>query len=210
MTVNVRSEKNLGMWGSILALLGGFVPYIGSVLALVGSILVLVALHGIGNAVGDDRPFKNYLFAFIVGIAVLVLFIFVIFATFGLTMSGLSVHEEFSGPITAAPSESMSITNEYTEALPLMIISGVFLLVVLITVVNAYFEMKAWSAMYEITRTKSFEDAANWFKWGAITAIVLVGFLLIFIARIFVILGFSNMPDELEEKPQLPLDSHIA
>jgi len=31
-----------------------------------------------------------------------------------------------------------------------------------------------------------------------------------FIARIFVILGFSNMPEELEEKPQIPLDSPIA
>jgi len=35
--VNVRSEKNLGMWGTVLVLVGGLIPYAGSVLALVGS-----------------------------------------------------------------------------------------------------------------------------------------------------------------------------
>jgi flagellar biosynthesis/type III secretory pathway M-ring protein FliF/YscJ len=78
----------------------------------------------------------------------------------------------------------------------------VFIVVVIAAAIGAYFEMRAWRAMYEITGTKSFDDAANWFKWGAITAIVIIGFLLMFIARIFVILGFSNMPEELEEKPQ--------
>ena len=209
--VNVRSEKNLGMWGSILGLLGVFIPYLGSILALVGFILVLVALHGIGRATGDERPFKNYLFAFIAGIAVLILFIFAIFATFGLTSSAVSIHGEFSGPITVTPGGSMDITHEYTEALPFAVISGIFLLVVLIAVVNAYFEMKAWRAMYEITGTKAFDDAANWFKWGAVTAIVLVGLLLMFIARIFVVLGFSNMPEELEEKPpEIPIDSPVG
>ena len=212
MPVNVRSERNLGMWGSILGLLGVFIPYLGSILTLVGFILVLIALHGIGNAVGDDRPFKNYLLAFIAGIAALVLFIFAVFAMFGLTMSGISVHEGFSGPITMAPGEDMSITHEYTGALPLVMISGVFLFVVLIAVINAYFEMRTWSAMYEITGTKAFSDAASWFKWGAITAIVLIGFLLIFIARIFVVLGFSNMPEELEgtASPGTGVDSPIV
>ncbi|WP_297499159.1 DUF996 domain-containing protein, partial [Thermococcus sp.] len=78
-----------------------------------------------------------------------------------------------------------------------MSIFGMLLLVVAVAIVSAYFEMKAWSAMYEITGTKEFKDAASWFKWGAITAIIMVGLLLILVARIFVILGFNNMPEEL-------------
>jgi uncharacterized membrane protein len=210
--VNVRSEKNLGMWGSILALLGGFIPYLGSVLALVGFILVLVSLHGIGKAVGDDRPFKNYLYALIAGIAVLIAIAFVVLAVFGLSSTGIAVHEEFSGPITVTPGETV-ITHE-VESSPTLAIGMValaFLLVVAVVIISAYFEMRAWSAMYEITGTKEFSDAANWFRWGAMTAIVLVGFLLILIARIFVILGFSNMPEELEEKgpAEAPIDSPV-
>ncbi|NJE06222.1 DUF996 domain-containing protein [Thermococcus sp. M36] len=189
------------MWGSILALLGVFIPYLGSVLALVGFILVLVALHGIGKAVGDDRPFKNYLYALIAGIAVLVVFIFAVFAMLtSSTMMEVQIHEEFPGQDMISPGEHTTITRDYSGGLSVLSILGVFLLFVLIAIVNAYFEMRAWDAMYEITGTKEFEDAANWFRWGAITAIVLVGLLLIFIAKIFVILGFSNMPEELEEK----------
>jgi len=211
--VNVRSEKNLGMWGSILALLGGFIPYFGGVLALVGLILVLVALHGIGKATGDDRPFKNYLFAFIAGIAVLIAIAFVVLAVFGFSSMGIAVHEEFSRPITVTPGETV-ITHEVESSPPLALgmVALVFLLVVAVVIISAYFEMRAWSAMYEITGTKEFSDAANWFKWGAMTAIVLIGFLLIFIARIFVILGFSNMPEEVGERNPagIPMETPIV
>ena len=212
MTVNVRSEKNLGMWGSILAIIGGFVPYVGSVLALVGLILVLVALHGIGNAVGDDRPFRNYLYAIIAAIAIVILLVAVFFTMF-LSLSP-EVHEEvhIEDIHTVGPGETL-ITHEIEDSPPELVLSSialVFILVVVAVAIGAYFEMRAWEAMYEITGTKEFRDAANWFKWGAITAIVLIGFLLLFIARIFVILGFSNMPEELEEKAQLPLDSPMV
>ncbi len=205
LTVNVRSEKNLGMWGSILALLGGFVPYIGSVLALVGLILVLVALHGIGNAVGDDRPFRNYIYAIIAIIAMVILLIVAFFTTF-LSLTP-AVHEEIHVEEMHAisPGETV-ITHEIEDSIPASVVGSivlVFIMVAIATAVGAYFEMRAWRAMYEITGTKEFDDAANWFKWGAITAIVLIGFLLMFIARIFVILGFSNMPEELEERPQV-------
>ncbi|ASJ09004.1 hypothetical protein A3L11_07090 [Thermococcus siculi] len=213
MGVNVRSEKNLGMWGSILALLGGFVPYIGSVLALVGLVLVLVALHGIGKAVGDDRPFKNYLYALIAAIAMVIVIIAVVFTAF-LSMTPLtetSFHVEEVH--TIEPGETV-ITHEVGGGPSLLVgsIALVFLLVIAVVIISAYFEMRAWNAMYEITGTKEFRDAANWFKWGAITAILIVGLLLIFIARIFVILGFSNMPEELEERgpTEVPIDSPIV
>lgn len=195
-----------------MALLGGFVPYIGSVLALVGLILVLVALHGIGNAVGDDRPFKNYLYAIVAAIAMVILFIAVFFTMF-LSLTPVA-HEEFQVEEvhTVGPGETV-ITHHIEDSMPSLVVGSIFLVFIVVVIaaaIGAYFEMRAWRAMYEITGTKSFDDAANWFKWGAITAIVIIGFLLMFIARIFVILGFSNMPEELEEKPQIPLDSPIA
>lgn len=206
MGIDVSGERNLGLWGSVLALLGGFVPYLRSVLGLIGFVMVLMALKGISDKVGDDRPFRNYLFVFVSGVAVVVLILFLIFGS----LSGLwraEIHEETHW---GAPGGSTSA--DYEMHVPLPIISGIVLLFILMVIVMAYFEIKTWEAMYEITGTREFGDAANWFKWGAVTSIVLVGLLLLFIARIFVILGFHSMPDELEEKgtTDFAIDSPIA
>ncbi|WP_297477860.1 DUF996 domain-containing protein [Thermococcus sp.] len=200
--VNVADEKNLGIWGAVVALVGSFIPYAGSVISLVGFIMVLVALHRIGEKVGDDRPFKNYLYAVIASMSVLIIILVLAIGLFGISGMGLKTSESISGSVTVTPGENVAITHEYMEPETgfVMSIVGILLLVVLVVIVIAYFEMKAWSAMYEITGTKEFSDAANWFKWGAVTAIVLIGFLLILVAKIFVIMGFSNMPEEVGDK----------
>ncbi|WP_232473415.1 DUF996 domain-containing protein [Thermococcus thioreducens] len=198
--VDVSSEKNLGLWGSIIGLVGAFVPYLGSVLALVGFILVLVALKGIGDKVKDDRPFKYYLLAFISAIGVVVIFAIVVFTSL-FAFSGFGVIEETHSLVTTPEGETVVMPpHEVQHSSPTFVIAGVFLFFLVVMIVVAYFEMKTWGAMYEITGTKEFNDASTWYKWGAITAIILVGFLLMFIGRIFVILGFSNMPKELEQK----------
>ncbi len=197
--VNVAGEKNLGMWGAVIALVGSFIPYVGIVISLVGFILVLVALHRVGEAVEDDRPFRNYLYAVITLMSVLILVLVVLLSLTGLASMGVQTSESFSGSTTVTPGENVVITQNYSGSNTgiVMSIFGMLLLVVAVAIVSAYFEMKAWSAMYEITGTKEFKDAASWFKWGAITAIIMVGLLLILVARIFVILGFNNMPEEL-------------
>lgn len=203
--VNVRSEKSLGMWGTVLVLVGGLIPYAGSVLALVGFILVLVALHGIGKAVGDNRPFRYYLYAAIVSMSVLIIDFLVFLGLAGIVGTGVHTSEGFSGQAPITPGENIAITHSYGGPASIGVVSvfGILLLVILMAVISAYFEMKAWGAMYEITGTKEFGDAANWFKWGAITAVVILGLLLILVARVLVILGFNNMPEELktEEEP---------
>ncbi|WP_297419813.1 DUF996 domain-containing protein [Thermococcus sp.] len=197
--VNVAGEKNLGMWGAVIALVGSFIPYVGIVISLVGFILVLVALHRVGEAVEDGRPFRNYLYAVITLMSVLILVLVVSLSLTGLASMGVQTSESFSGSTTVTPGENVVITQNYggSNTGIVMSIFGMLLLVVAVAIVSAYFEMKAWSAMYEITGTKEFKDAASWFKWGAITTIILVGLLLILVARIFVILGFNNMPEEL-------------
>lgn len=166
MGIDVSGERNLGLWGgSVLALLGGFVPYLRSILGLIGFVMVLMALKGISDKVGDDRPFRNYLFVFVSGgVAVVVLILFLIFGS----LSGLwraEIHEETHWG--GAPGGSTSA--DYEMHVPLPIISGIVLLFILMVVVMAYFEIKTWEAMYEITGTREFGgDAANWFKWGGL------------------------------------------
>jgi len=178
--VNVSSEKNMGMWGAILSLIGGFIPYIGSVVSLIGFILILLALKGISDAVGDERPFKNYLYGVIFAIGGLIVILALLFGTFALVPAGWHL------------SESAGI------GLAILL----FILFVALIIGAAYFQKRAWLAMYEITDTKEFKDAATWVWWGALTAIILVGFLLLLIARVFVIIAFNKMPAELGEEPE--------
>ncbi|NJE60931.1 DUF996 domain-containing protein [Thermococcus sp. 21S7] len=179
VVVNVSSEKSMGMWGAILTLVGGFVPYVGSVVSLIGFILILLALKGIGDAVGDDRPFKNYLYAVIFAAGGMIVTLALLFGTFTLA------------PGRWHPSESAGI------GLAVLL----FIVFVALIIGAAYFQRRAWLAMYEITNTKEFKDAATWVWWGALTAIVLVGFLLLLIARVFVIIAFNKMPEEIGEEP---------
>ncbi|MCD6373553.1 MAG: DUF996 domain-containing protein [Thermococcus sp.] len=183
--VNVSSEKNMGMWGAILGLVGGFIPYVGSVLSLVGFILMLLALKGISDAVNDERPFKNYLYGVIFAVGGLIIFVALLVGTFAL------VPDEWH------PSES--------AGMGLVILF--FVLFVALIIGAAYFEKRAWLAMYEITGTKEFRDAATWTWWGALTAIVFIGLLLLLVARVFVIIAFNNMPGEIgEETGQTPTE----
>ncbi|WP_456423872.1 DUF996 domain-containing protein [Thermococcus sp.] len=199
--IDVSSEKNLGLWGSIIGLIGAFVPYLGRVLALVGFILVLVALKGIGDKVNDDRPFKYYLFAFISAIGVAILFsIAILTSLFAFSGPGVIGETHFS-VITSEGETFIMPPHEVQHSSPTFLIAGIFLFFIVIMMIIAYFEMKTWDAMYDITGTKEFREASNWYKWGAITAIILVGILLMLLGKIFVILGFSNMPSELEKEP---------
>jgi len=176
MPVRVSSEKSLGMWGAILGLIGGFIPYIGGVVSLVGEILVLVALKGISDAVGDDRPFRNYLYSLVFAIGALVILSILLLGVFAIL------------PGEWVPGRS-----------PGMVLAALFVLLLVALIIGvAHFQRKAWTAMYEITGTKEFLDAAKWTWWGALTALLIVGLILLVIARVFVILAFSKMPDELE------------
>ncbi|AEK72457.1 membrane protein, conserved [Thermococcus sp. 4557] len=178
--VDVSSEKSMGMWGAILSLVGSFVPYIGSLISLIGFVLMLLALKGISDAAGDERPFKNYLYGVIFAIGGLVVILALVFGTFALVPAGWH------------PSESAGI------GLAILF----FMLFVAMIIGAAYFQKRAWLAMYEITGTSEFKDAATWVWWGALTAIILVGLLLLLIARVFVIIAFNKMPAELGKESE--------
>lgn len=187
--VDLRSERTLGLVGSILLLVGGFVgviPYIGAVIgsvSLVGMILVLIALKGIGDKLGDDRPFKYYLYSVVIAFVGLV--VLVVFVLAGILM--LPEHGEFSDPF-AMVGIGMIITA--------------FILFVVFLVLGVYFEKQAWDAVYELTGVKEFRETAKWLWWGALTAIILVGLILLLVAAIYQVIAFANLPEEIEGNPQ--------
>ena len=190
--VDIRSERTLGLIGSVLTLVGGFVgviPYVGvfmGALSLVGWVLVLVALNGIGNKLGDDRPFRYYLYSFLVAfVGVIVAVIFIVVGAVSISNANMVGMSPFEHPWS-------------TFGVGVLIFG--FILFIAVLILGVYFEKQAWEAMYELTGVKEFHETAKWLWWGALTAIILVGLLLLLIASIYQIIAFANLPEELEER----------
>ena len=192
MGADIRSERTLGLVGSVLVLVGGFtgvVPYVGiftGTVSLVGAILILVALKGIGDKTGDDRPFKYYLYSIIVAFAGSIMAaILIIIGVFSLSNAAMIGMRPFEHPL------SFFGTG--------ILITG-FIAFVAVLIIGVYFAKQAWQAMYEITGVDAFHSTAKWLWWGALTAIILIGFIFLLVAAIYQIIGFANLPEELEPR----------
>jgi len=201
LSVDIHTEKKLGLLGSVIALIGGVinraflhVPYLWhsiSPVMLIACILLLISLRGISSKTSDSRPFNNYL----ISSATWVFFNIAATAVF---LAGISrITNELN-----LGTDSVNILYIHDPIARIFIISAIFLVLVGLSI-SFYFEKKTWWTMYEITGIKEFDNAATWFKWGTLTTIVFIGFLFVFIARVFVIIAFNKMSgnSELRENP---------
>jgi len=182
--VDVRREKSLGLVGSILLIVGGFlgvIPYVGAFLgttSLIGQVLILIALKGLGDKLGDDRPFRYYLYSVVIAIGLTAVSIVLILVGV-LSAPGFVDHPEG------------------LNAIGIGMIGAALLLIIAGAIIGIYFTIKAWRATYEITHVEEFKKTADFLMWGAITLIILVGVILLLVAAVYQILAFANMPEEL-------------
>nr|WP_245250372.1 DUF996 domain-containing protein [Thermococcus stetteri] len=156
-----------------------------STVSLVGQVLILLSLKGIGDKLGDDRPFKYYLYSVVSGIVGAI--VALIFVAIGILS------------IPAFVDEADSISTVGISFLGL----GVLVLLAA-AIIGIYYAIKTWRTMYRLTGVEEFDKTATFLKWGAITLIILVGIILLLIAEVFQIIAFSKLPDELEPKGQKP------
>ncbi len=182
--MDVRREKSLGLVGSILLLVGGFlgvIPYVGVFLgttSLIGQVLILIALKGLGDKLGDDRPFRYYLYSVVIAIG----------------LAAVSIVLILVGIISAP---GFVDHPEGLNAIGIGMVGAALLLILAGAIIGIYFTIKAWRATYEITKVEEFKKTADFMMWGVITLIILVGVILLLVAAVYQILAFANMPEEL-------------
>ncbi|ASJ03348.1 hypothetical protein A3L09_08810 [Thermococcus profundus] len=209
-SIDISSERTLGLVGSILGLMGA-IPYVGSIIALLGLVLVLIALHGIGSKMGDERPFKNYLKGFIVVLAAAIIAVILIIAV--VMVNGTESHT--SSEFTFEPGSTVDIIEGNDEgpsasAIAAIVLGGIAVIAGII--LGAYYQKKAWEAMYEITGVKEFKETAKFLWWGVLTIIILVGVILLLVSDIYQIIAFSNLPKRIAKKspqPDVPVDDFV-
>ncbi len=173
------------------------VPAIGWALCIAGAIMVLLAIKYVSDVVQDRSIFNNMIIAIvlsIVGVVVgVVVIVGAVFTTFGLgAFSGM--YPNFSGTFPNFSSPSSVPIGDWI-GLILGALTGLALIWVLL-LVSAIFVRRS----YESTATKlgvhMFGTVGLLFLIGAALTIVLVGFVILFVALILNIIAFFSIPDQ--------------
>jgi len=179
MNVNFEYSKTLTGEGSILLLLS-FVPYAGWILGIIGVILFLRGIKELGNYYQDKEIYedslmgvKYYIVALIAaGIAIAAIVIGV----------GSATHFTYKG---------FELTAGFGAGLVAFL--GGLVIAFIFYILAAMHLKKTFNTLAKNSGEASFTTAANLLWLGSLLSIILVGFILIFIAWIFATIGSFSM-----------------
>lgn len=189
----LRNAKLLGGIGSILMLLI-MIPSAGIFIAFIGLILVLVAVKYISDEIKDNSVFNNFLLTFIVIIVGAVAAMFVFVLSFFSVAAGID-WTQFQNVTSPQQFFQMFQSKGLFEFFAFIIFGLLVLWITLI--VASYFLRKSYNKIAEATHTSMFHTSGLLYLIGAVSAIVLIGFIIIIIAFIIQIIAFFTMPDTL-------------
>jgi uncharacterized membrane protein len=145
-----------------------FIPYV----SIVGYIFIIVAVKDISDDLQDKTIFNNILIAAVTGIVGALAGALIIFATFAAIAGAHSGLAAFGGVVVG------------------LLVVWVFL------VVSAIFLRRAYDTMSEKLGVHMFDTAATFYLIGAALTIVIVGFILLFIAEIMQAIAYFSIPDQ--------------
>ncbi len=206
-----ETNKNLGGVGALLIVIGffgSFVPYAG-VLSLIGLILLLIGLKGMSSYYQEAGIFNNVLYAIIIGIvgavvavAVAVFALVAFFANLGLNLTNVSNWSTFGTDIANRFASDPNVINTF-----LPVIGTFFLVLVIIFVVAiiaAFLIRKSLTSLSAKTGVGLFGTAGLLMLIGAVLTIIVIGFVLIWIAWILVAVAFFQIRAQPAQAPPTP------
>jgi uncharacterized membrane protein len=175
--------------GTILGLVWVFVSYVGPLLLLIGVVLVILAVSQISRESGDKKIFSNYLIYFILNIVIGVAAVLIALAIFMSQLPSLENIAEMG-------------QEEFLDVIgPFIVSILVFFVITCVgSIIACYFLKKSYEGIKERTGVDMFGTVGWMYFIGALLTIILIGILVLFIARIFEIVAYFSLPDELPEK----------
>jgi len=186
---NLREARTYGGVGSILSAFGIFVPYVGIPLLIVGFVLEVLAVDKISSVLNEKEIFKNYLISIVVELAGVAIAIIL-----GIAYLGVAILRGF-----------LATEMIYSRREFLFSILGLLLLVLLViwieAIVAAIFLKKSFDLISKKLNVSLFSTAALLYLIGAVTSIVIVGFLIMFVANILKIAAYFNIPEATTQAP---------
>ena len=171
---DIRKIRNYGFAGALLSFLGSFIPYLGIALFLAGIMLLIIAVKEFSEAAGNEQIFRDYLIAVVLMIAAVFLMFF--FMGFSVISAGiLKQPEHMMGGILIS-----------------------FLIFWILACVASYFLMRSYSSIADASGVGLFRITGISYLAGAISLIIMIGFLILFVARILEIVAFLSLPEKLQ------------
>lgn len=190
----LSEAKTFGGIGALLMLIGGFVPYAGPIISIVGLVLLFIAVKSISNLTKDEEIFSNYLMHFIINIISIVALIVIMLLAFG-AAGGFTW---ISGLEGAEITDLESFWDNFGT-----IIGGCILALVvswILYIIAAIYLRRSYNKIAEHTKVDLFKTTGLIYFIGAITTIIIIGLIIIFIARIIEIIAYFSLPDNLPEE----------
>lgn len=192
--VELSNAKIMGGIGAILMLIGGFIPFAGPIVSILGLVLLFIAVKTISDLTKDKAIFSNYLMHFIFSILTVIAIVVIMLIAFGA-----------AGGFTWISSlETAEITDfeSFWEYFGDLIGGCVLALIIgwILSIIAAIYLRRSYNGIAEHTKVSLFKTTGNAYFIGAITTIVLIGFLILLIARIIEIIAYLSLPDKLPTK----------
>jgi uncharacterized membrane protein len=178
--VNFEYAKTLAGEGSILLLLS-IIPYAGWILGIIGVVLLLRGLKELSYYYQDETIHQNSLTG--------VKFYIIALISAGVAIAALTI-----GIGTAT---GFKYTTGFAPTLGfaagLVAFLGGLLIAFIFYMLATSHLRRTFNTLAQKSGEKSFTTAGTLLRWGAILSIILVGFILIFVAWIFATIGFFTM-----------------
>jgi len=187
--MTLESSKTLGGVGALLIVVSvlGFLGSIYSgLLSLIGIILVLVALKGLSDHYNEGAIFNNALYG-----VVLTIVGFVVFAAVAVALVFMVIAGGFNWEDWSSFGQYFTDINALMNVIGTIIIALVVLFVFL--VISAIYFRKSLSALSARSGVNIFETAGLLWLIGAVLTVIIVGFLLIWVAWILITVGFFSI-----------------
>lgn len=202
--MTLESSKTLGGVGAILVVIGflGFFGYAyAGLLVLIGAILTLIALKGLSDHYNEGGIFNNALYGIITAIIGGVVFVGVVVMAVLAAISRLGI-TDWNEWMTQVQ-ENIIDWNAFWPLIEPIVIGIVAALVVLFVffIISAVFFRKSLSTLSTKSGEKIFATAGLLWLIGAILTIILVGFILIWIAWILIAVGFFSIKTPAAQPP---------
>jgi len=193
---NLSEAKVYGGIGAILMLVGFFIPYGGPVISIIGLVFIFISVKAISEIAKDEDIYRNYLMHFIFTILAFVAIIVIMMLAFG-AAGGFSWITE----ISALQPDDITNFNTFWDLFGDMIVGAIVALVVgwILAIISAIYLRKSYNSIAEHTQVSTFRTTGTVYFIGAITLIILIGFLIIFIAKIIEIVAYFSIPDKLPQ-----------
>jgi uncharacterized membrane protein len=196
--MTLESSKILGGVGAILMFVG-ILPYINyfGVLELVGIILVLAGLYGVGSFYNESGIFNNSLYGVILGIVgvVIAAVVAVVVVLTSLTDFIYQVFPGWNGDWTSLSGLTPSVNNiDFTSIWSFLAgLLVVFVVLWIFSIIAAFFVRRGLRQASNKTNVGLFSTAGILLLVGAVLTIILIGFILMWIAALLLAIAFFTM-----------------